>query len=95
MNINKVTVRDGTLPPVADEFAEDFTGMHMISLVDWLSGYDQFVCMSYKILQETYCKKSATIFNNIGVKEPWADYGQDEIAPGIRRYVLEHIMNID
>lgn len=41
MNINRVTIRDAALPPSADEFSEDVAGMHVASLIDWFSGYDQ------------------------------------------------------
>jgi hypothetical protein len=41
MMINKVTKRDANMPPIADEFAEEFAGMAMASLVDLFSGYDQ------------------------------------------------------
>ena len=40
-NINRVTIRDINLPPLSDDFAEEFSGMWMTSLLDWLSGYDQ------------------------------------------------------
>jgi hypothetical protein len=38
--INTVTVRDINLPPVADDFAEEFTGIYITFLVNFLSGYD-------------------------------------------------------
>jgi hypothetical protein len=41
MLINKVTKRDANMPPDVDEFAEEFAGMAMSSLVDLFSGYDQ------------------------------------------------------
>jgi hypothetical protein len=41
MLINKVTVRDANMPPDADEFVEEFSGLAMASLVDLFSGYDQ------------------------------------------------------
>ena len=41
MNINKVTIRDANLPPSVDEFSEEFAGMHITSLIDFFSGYDQ------------------------------------------------------
>ena len=41
MCINKVTVRDANMPPDADEFVEEFSGMVMSSAVDLFSGYDQ------------------------------------------------------
>jgi hypothetical protein len=38
--INGVTIRDANLPPVADEFAEEFAGRVIGSYLDWFSGYD-------------------------------------------------------
>ena len=41
MKINAVTIRDANLPPATDEFAEEFAGNKVASLIDWFSGYDQ------------------------------------------------------
>ena len=41
MNINQVTIRDANMPPAVDEFAEEFAGMTITSLIDFFSGYDQ------------------------------------------------------
>ena len=38
---NKVTIRDANMPPDADEFVEEFSGMAVASLIDLFSGYDQ------------------------------------------------------
>lgn len=32
---------------------------------------------------------------NISIKEPKTTYNNQELAPGIRRYVTEHIQNLD
>jgi hypothetical protein len=39
--INAITIRNINLPPIADDFAEEFTGIYIISLINFLSGYDQ------------------------------------------------------
>jgi hypothetical protein len=39
-HLNIVTRRDANLPPSIDEFAEEFIGCYVISLVDLYSGYD-------------------------------------------------------
>ena len=39
--MNKVTIKDAHLPPVPDEFAEEFAGLAIGSYLDWFSGYDQ------------------------------------------------------
>lgn len=33
--------------------------------------------------------------DDIGVKGPKTDYGGEEILPGVRRFMAEHIVNID
>lgn len=38
---NRYTVRDAGLPPAPDEFAEEFAGLAISSLIDFFSGYDQ------------------------------------------------------
>ena len=40
MNVNQVTIRDANLPPAVDDFAEEFAGMEITSLIDFYSGYD-------------------------------------------------------
>jgi hypothetical protein len=42
-HLNTVTRRDTNLPPSVDEFAEEFTGCHITSLVDLYSGYNQIL----------------------------------------------------
>ena len=39
--LNKVLIKDANLPPSADKFSEDFSGMTIVSVVDLFSGYDQ------------------------------------------------------
>src|SRR5436190_21431643 len=41
MEYNKHTIRDANLPPLADDFAEEFAGCQLTSLIDFFSGYDQ------------------------------------------------------
>jgi RNase H-like domain found in reverse transcriptase/Integrase zinc binding domain/Reverse transcriptase (RNA-dependent DNA polymerase) len=131
MEINRVTIRDANLPPVADEFAEEFAGMHMTSLIDFFSGYDQvelakesrdltafmapglgllrqttlpqgatnsvaqFVRITSKILEEHIPVRCRPFIDDIGVKGPKTKYDGEEVVPGIRRYALEHIQNLD
>ena len=37
---NKVTIWDANMPPDADKFMEEFSGMAIASLIDLFSGYD-------------------------------------------------------
>ena len=43
MKMNSVTLRDANMPPDADEFAEDFAGCKVVTLMDLFSGYDQIL----------------------------------------------------
>ena len=129
MWLNKVTIRDATLPPTADEFAERFAGMKILTLADLHSGYDQcsldvrdrdmtafmtpigllrlttlpqgatnsvgqFVRVMNKILEAVH-QISGAYIDDIGVEGPRTDYDNEEAVPGIRRFVKEHILNID
>ena len=42
-HLNTVTRLDANLLPSVDEFAEEFAGCYIISLVDLYSGYDQIL----------------------------------------------------
>ena len=130
MEYNKFTIRDVNLPPSADEFAEEFAGCKMSSLIDLFSGYDhvelaeesrdlttfmtplgllryttlpqgatnsvaQFVRIVTKILQNRIPDDCWPFIDDIGVKGPISDYNMEECAPGIRRYVKEHIQLLD
>ena len=37
---NRYTVQDAGLPPVLDEFVEEFAGLAILSVIDFFSGYD-------------------------------------------------------
>lgn len=129
--MNRVTIRDANLPPSSDEYSEDFAGCHIVSLIDWFSGYDQvelaehcrdmtafqtpigllrqttlpqgatnsvaqFVRIADKIVEAQRIKGKARAFvDDIGAPGPKTDYNGEEVAPGIRRYVLEHIQQLD
>lgn len=130
MSINAVTVRDANLPPVADEFAEEFAGMTVTSLIDFFSGYDQvglatecrdltgfmtplgllrqttlpqggtnsvaqFVRVVVKILEDHIPSRCLPFLDDIGVKGPRTTYDNEEVMPGVRRYILEHLINLD
>jgi Reverse transcriptase (RNA-dependent DNA polymerase) len=129
MWLNKHTIRDATLPPTADEFAERFSGMSVLTLADLHSGYDQieldvrdrdktafmtpiglvrlttlpqgatnsvgqFVRVMNKILEAVH-KIAGAYVDDIGIEGPKTDYEGEEVAPGIRRFVYEHIINCD
>jgi hypothetical protein len=54
----------------------------------------QFVRIANKILERVSDVASAFV-DDIGVEGPKTDYDGEEIEPGIRRYILEHIQNVD
>jgi hypothetical protein len=131
MAMNRVTIRDANLPPSSDEYSEDFAGCHIISLIDWYSGYDQvelaehcrdmtafqtpigllrqttlpqgatnsvaqFVRIADKIVEAQRVQGKARAFvDDIGAPGAKTDYKGEEVAPGIRRFVLEHIQQLD
>ncbi|EKD16861.1 gag-pol polyprotein [Drepanopeziza brunnea f. sp. 'multigermtubi' MB_m1] len=55
----------------------------------------QFVRTVNLILSPLQPKVSMPFVDDIGVKGPQTDYSDEEALPGIRRFVLEHIQNID
>lgn len=130
MMMNKVTLRDASLPPRLEEFAEEFAGMTTVSLLDLFSGYDQieldkasrdltafmtplglmrsctlpqgatnsvaqFCRILELILAELLPSIARAFLDDIGIKGAFGTYDDEEVLPGVRRYVLEHILNID
>jgi hypothetical protein len=128
--LNAVTRRDANLPPTVDEFAEEFAGCQLASLVDLYSGYDQqvlhpssrdltafftplgllrcttlpqgctnsvaqFVRIMNKILEGLVPDVAMTFLDDMAVKGPYVNYDCDETLPGIRRFVFEHLQNLD
>ena len=55
----------------------------------------QFVRIVTKVLQDRIPDDCWPFIDNIGVKGPTSDYDMEESAPGIRRYVKEHIQSLD
>ena len=130
MRMNEVTIRDANLPPATDEFAEEFAGNKIASLIDWFSGYDQvplaersrdltafstplglvrmtrlpqgatnsvaqFVRVVNKVLKDQIPQRAIPFLDDVGVKGPTTTYNNQELEPGLRRYVVEHLQNLD
>ncbi|KAJ6114337.1 hypothetical protein N7486_000115 [Penicillium sp. IBT 16267x] len=130
MKLNSVTIRDANMPPNADEFAEDFAGMQICSMVDLFSGYDQIslaeecrdmtaimtpmglfrmvtilqggansVAQCQRVVQfvlaDIYGKAVQAFLDDFGIKGPKTTYNDEMAFPGVRRYVLEHLKNLD
>ena len=55
----------------------------------------QFVRVVTRILKDHIPNKCRTFVDDVPVKGPTSTYNNEEIAPGIRRYVQEHILNLD
>jgi len=55
----------------------------------------QFVRVVMTILEDLFPKIAMPFIDDIGVKGPYTDYGGALILPGIRRFVFEHIQNLD
>ena len=55
----------------------------------------QFVRIVTKILQDHIPEVARQFVDNVGVKGPKTTYNNAEVAPGVRKYVLEHIQSLD
>ena len=55
----------------------------------------QFVRIVLKILAPHLRDRAKPFLDDVGIKGPKTTYNNEELAPGIRRYVVEHIQNLD
>ena len=55
----------------------------------------QFVRIVLKILAPHLHDQAKPFLDDVGIKGPKTTYNNKELAPGIRRYVFEHIQNLD
>ena len=55
----------------------------------------QFVRVIMTILEDIFPKVAMPFLDDVGVKGPYSDYSGEEKLPGVRRYVFEHLQNLD
>jgi ribonuclease HI len=55
----------------------------------------QFVRIVTKILEDLIPAECLPFLDDIGVKGPTSRYNDEELIPGIRRFVMEHIQSLD
>ena len=55
----------------------------------------QFVRSVLKILAPHLRNRTSPFLDDVGVKGSKTTYNNEELAPGIRQYVIEHIQNLD
>ena len=55
----------------------------------------QFVRIVTKILEDLIPHDYMPFLNDIGVKGPRTTYNGEEVLPGVRRFVMEHIQALD
>ncbi len=55
----------------------------------------QFVRIVLKILAFHLRDQAKRFLDDVGVKGPKTTYNNEELTPEIRRYVVEHIQNLD
>ncbi len=55
----------------------------------------QFVQIVFQILALHLRNRAKSFIDDVGVKEPKTKYTNKEVAPGIKRYVLEYIQNLN
>jgi hypothetical protein len=113
------------MPPVVDEFSEDFAGYPVTSAIDYYSGYNQIsldrgsrdltaFLTALGLVRSTHLPQGWTnsvacfqrvmgkvhyqqiphqvrpFLDDCGIKGPKSRYNNEEISPGIRRFVWEH-----
>ena len=47
------------------------------------------------ILEDINPEIAKLFIDDVGIKGPYTDYDGEEALPGIRRFILEHIQNLD
>ena len=55
----------------------------------------QFIRVVTKILEDLISDIYKAFIDDIGVKGPKSRYNDEEVIPGVRRFVLEHLQNLD
>lgn len=55
----------------------------------------QFVRVVMTILEDLFPNIAMPFLDDIGVKGPYTDYDGEEKFPGVRRFVYEHLINLD
>jgi hypothetical protein len=55
----------------------------------------QFVRIVTKILEDRIPEDCLPFVDDIGIKGPMSCYDNEEVCPGVRRYILEHIQSLD
>jgi len=58
--LNKVTIRDSGMPPLVDEFSEDFAGYPIVTSVNYYSGY-------YQIPLDLYSRDYTAFLSELGL----------------------------
>ncbi|OQD79062.1 hypothetical protein PENANT_c064G08763, partial [Penicillium antarcticum] len=84
--IEYLTKRDTNIPPNTDEFAEEFGAANLVS---------QFQRVISWILQSVFGVIARSFLDDVAIKGPRTKYNSELIRLGIRRYVLEHLQNLD
>ena len=55
----------------------------------------EFVRVITKIVREHIPRVAMPYLDDICIKGPKTDYYQEEVLPGIRRFIVEHLQNVD
>ena len=90
-----------TLAPVSRDMTAIHTPLGLLRQTTVLQGatnsVSQFVRVVTKILEEHIPNRARPFVDDIGVKGPKERYNNDEVPglPGIRRFVMEHLQNLD
>ncbi len=55
----------------------------------------QFVRITVKVLSDHLRDRAKLFLDDVGIKRSKTIYNNQELAPGLRRYLIEHIQSLD
>jgi hypothetical protein len=87
------------LYPKSRDLTAFFTPLRLLRNTTLLQGATnsmaQFVRIINLILEDINPEVAKLFIDDVGVKGLYTDYNKEEALPGIRRFILEHIQNLD
>ncbi|RDL34482.1 uncharacterized protein BP5553_07610 [Venustampulla echinocandica] len=103
MKYNAVTIRDANLPPNIDEISDDFAAFmtplgllrHTTLVQGATNSVVQFIRVRQTIFKDYVPARARIFIDDIPVLGLYSKYGDEEEVPGIRRFVLEYVKNLD
>ncbi|KAJ7245515.1 hypothetical protein C8J57DRAFT_1524229 [Mycena rebaudengoi] len=88
--LNKVTIKDAGCPPILELYAESFGGQVIYGMFDLFVGFDEIPNITQLFVDDTPCKGGTTYY-----QDDDGTFGCIALNPGIRRFVWEHLENVN